>query len=97
MDRDYQRLRSIFDSALKLYLRKNRDYGSSFKKYGLKGIVNSIGVKSSRLDNLVWFGEEVEVKGEPVSDTLIDLIVEAGLGIMCLEKNNLNGKVHRIE
>ena len=65
-----------------LLLRKNRDYGSSFRKAGiLSGALDAkskllvrIDDKLERLSNLLAKGTDGDVADESVSDTVSDLI-----------------------
>ena len=68
--------------VLTLLLRKNRDYGSSFRKPGiLSGALDPkmkllvrIDDKLERLSNLLSKGAESDVTGESLSDTVTDII-----------------------
>jgi len=86
-----ERIKKIFAESLQLFKRKNHDYGESWEGLGLKGIFCGIYSKSSRLKQLIWKGENRNVKEETVRDTLRDLLVYAGMGIMALEDKNFDG------
>ena len=79
---DQELIKETMESVTDLLLRKNRDYGSSFRKPGIvSGALDAkskllvrIDDKLERLSNLLEKGTEGDVADECVSDTVIDLI-----------------------
>jgi len=79
---DQELIKEKMESVTDLLLRKNRDYGSSFRKPGiLSGALDSkskllvrIDDKLERLGNLLEKNTDGDVPNESVSDTVTDLI-----------------------
>jgi len=79
---DQELIKETMSEVTDLLLRKNRDYGSSFRKPGIvSGALDAkskllvrIDDKIERLSNLLGKGTDGDVADESVSDTVTDLI-----------------------
>ncbi len=88
------------EAVTDLLLRKNRDYGSSFRKPGIvSGALDSkskllvrIDDKLERLINLLAKGTDGDVPNESVSDTVTDLIGYFVLLKILLDEDRLKGR-----
>ena len=71
------------------YDRKNTDYGDSFsrsvQRYGKVAALTRMSDKWNRLENLM-LSNDLKVKDESITDTLIDLASYALMTVMELEK-----------
>lgn len=80
--------KQICDNMHDLYVRKNRDYGSSvtdtYNKFGLTSFLVRISDKLNRVINLSQAKENL-VKDEKVEDTLMDLANYAILALIELK------------
>lgn len=68
-------------------IRKQRDYGHhNIAKYGRQGLIIRVHDKISRLENLVTHkdgnGLFRETANEPISDTILDIVGYAAIGLM---------------
>lgn len=78
---EYQKRESIhkqlLDDMHDLYIRKNRDYGSSvtdtYEKFGLTSFLVRLSDKLNRVTNLTLNNKDNLVKDEKIQDTLMDL------------------------
>ena len=80
MDRVSQ-LVQIQATALKLFKKKNADYGDAFAKYGTIGVLVRIGDKINRAVSVTKNGIQL-VDDESLRDTLLDLHNYAAMGLM---------------
>jgi len=79
---DQELIKEAMSEVTELLLRKNRDYGSSFRKPGIvSGTLDAkskllvrIDDKLERLANLFKKGMDGDVPGESIIDTVTDLI-----------------------
>ncbi len=79
---DQELIKEKMEGVTDLLLRKNRDYGSSFRKPGiLSGALDSkskllvrIDDKLERLGNLLEKNSDGDVSNESMSDTVTDLV-----------------------
>lgn len=71
--------------GLKLFERKNRDYGDAFARYGPIGVLMRMGDKISRLQSITKNGV-VLVNDEQMRDTLIDLHNYSAMAVMLLDE-----------
>ena len=85
MDRVNQ-LKSIQDECVKIFEKKNADYGDAFATHGVVGVLVRINDKLSRFTNITKNGIEINVADETLKDTLMDLHNYAAMAIMCIEK-----------
>lgn len=78
---EYQKRESIhkqlLDDMHDLYIKKNRDYGSSvtdtYEKFGLTSFLVRLSDKLNRVTNLTLNNKDNLVKDEKIQDTLMDL------------------------
>lgn len=78
---EYQKRESIhkqlLDEMHDLYIRKNRDYGSSvtdtYEKFGLTSFLVRLSDKLNRVTNLTLNNKDNLVQDEKIQDTLMDL------------------------
>ena len=75
----------IFEEALALYEKKNKDYGDSFHHtfefYGPTVCAIRLEDKLNRLKSLVVRKAERQVEDESVEDTLIDIVNYAAMSL----------------
>jgi hypothetical protein len=84
MDR-VQQLAQIQQTALELFKRKNADYGDSFSKYGIIGILIRINDKIQRSITFTNNGINL-VTDESLRDTLLDLHNYSAMGLMLVDE-----------
>ncbi len=97
---DQEAIKETMEAITDLLLRKNRDYGSSFRKPGIvSGALDSkskllvrIDDKLERLANLLTKGTDGDVPGESVSDTVSDLIGYLVLLKILLDEDRRSGR-----
>ena len=81
--------REIIDFIHDTYLRKNKDYGSSFDEsldeFGLISSLIRLTDKRNRFKSLI--NSEAEVKDESIEDTLLDMANYAIMTVMWLRQN----------
>ena len=82
-----EQLLHIQKEGLELFKKKNTDYGDSFAKYGVVGVIVRMGDKISRLSNISKLGINL-VEDEKIRDTLIDLHNYTAMAIMLLDEND---------
>lgn len=78
---------NVQSEALKLFEKKNKDYGDAFAKCGTIGVLIRIGDKISRLQSITKNGITL-VNDEQMRDTLIDLHNYSAMAIMLLDEGN---------
>jgi len=86
MDRVKQ-LKCIQEECLKVFEKKNSDYGDAFAKHGVIGVLVRINDKLSRYTNITKNGINISVTDETLKDTLMDLHNYSAMAIMCMEDN----------
>ena len=90
-EKQINQIKTILDSMLQTYIKKNHDYGNSFDKSldeeGLASVRIRIGDKWNRFKQLSK-GENVLVKDESIKDTLLDMALYAVMTVNWLN----NGK-----
>ena len=84
-DSRVNQLKKVQDEGLKLFERKNRDYGDAFSTYGTVGVLVRIGDKIMRCQSINNKGVTL-VDDERLRDTLIDLHNYAGMAVMLLDE-----------
>lgn len=86
------RLRSLTDTIVTTYSRKNADYGNSFGKsverYGLISALTRMSDKWNRLETLILNGGGPLVNDESLVDTLMDLATYCLMTVMEIEGNS---------
>ena len=78
-------MEQIQQEGLKLFKRKNADYGDAFAEYGPVGVLVRMGDKIKRLQHIEK-NQITMVNDEQMRDTLIDLHNYAAMAIMLLDK-----------
>lgn len=73
-------MKKIQAEGLELFIKKNADYGNSYKQYGLIGVLVRLQDKINRALNITKNG--IQVKDESLRDTLIDLHNYAAMALM---------------
>jgi hypothetical protein len=73
-------MKKIQSEGLALFIKKNADYGDSYKQYGLVGVLVRLQDKINRALNITKNG--IQIKDESLRDTLIDLHNYAAMAIM---------------
>lgn len=81
-----EQMKQVQENALELFKRKNADYGDSFAKYGVIGVLMRIEDKIQRALSITKNGVNL-VEDEGIRDTLLDLHNYAAMGIMLLDEN----------
>lgn len=84
---------SLCHNNMHLFARKNKEYGNAFEVYGVLGVVCEILGAAARLPQLVlWAADHGKSKRESVANVLMDLHNFANMAIMCLERDNWDGR-----
>jgi hypothetical protein len=78
-------MKKIQGEALELFTKKNADYGDSFAKYGVIGVLMRIEDKLQRSLSITKNGVNL-IKDEGIRDTLIDLHNYAAMAIMLMDE-----------
>jgi hypothetical protein len=73
-------MKKIQAEGLALFIKKNADYGDSYKQYGLVGVLVRLQDKINRALNITKNG--IQIKDESLRDTLIDLHNYAAMALM---------------
>lgn len=73
-------MKQIQAEGLELFIKKNADYGNSYKQYGLIGVLVRLQDKINRCLNITKNG--IHVQDESLRDTLIDLHNYAAMALM---------------
>jgi hypothetical protein len=84
-DHRISQMRKVQQEALELFMKKNRDYGDSFARYGPVGVLVRLGDKVNRLSSVTKRGVTL-VSTESMRDTLIDMQNYAAMAIMLLDE-----------
>lgn len=92
-----EQLSNIQKEALKLFEKKNADYGDSFATYGPVGVIVRMGDKISRLNSITNNGITL-VDTESLRDTLIDLHNYSAMAIMLIDEPKIvNNRINQIK
>lgn len=81
-------MKKIQAEGLELFIKKNADYGNSYKQYGLIGVLVRLQDKINRALHITQHG--IHVKDETLRDTLIDLHNYAAMALMESESEPTN-------
>ena len=84
MDRVNQ-FKNVQEEGLRLFERKNKDYGDAFANYGPVGVIVRMGDKIQRLSSVSKNGINL-VNNESLRDTLIDLHNYSAMAIMLMDE-----------
>jgi hypothetical protein len=76
-------MKKIQAEGLELFIKKNADYGNSYKQFGLIGVLVRLQDKMNRAMNVTQ--NSIQVKDETLRDTLIDLHNYAAMALMEME------------
>ena len=88
MSNRIHQMERVQDEGLRLFAKKNKDYGDSFATYGPVGVIVRIQDKINRLVSVSKQGITM-VDNESLRDTLIDLHNYSAMAIMLMdEKDN---------
>ena len=79
-----EQMKRVHETALKLFERKNADYGDAFANYGTVGVLVRMEDKLKRSINITKTGIQL-VDDEGLKDTLLDLHNYAAMALMLLE------------
>ena len=82
-----EQMREIQKQGYELFLKKNIDYGDSFAKYGIIGVLMRIEDKIQRAMTITNNGVNL-VNDEGIKDTLLDLHNYAAMALMLLDEKN---------
>jgi hypothetical protein len=80
-----EQMKEVQADALELFTRKNIDYGDSFAKYGVIGVLMRIEDKLQRSLSITKNGVTL-VNDESIKDTLLDLHNYAAMALMLLNE-----------
>uniref|UniRef100_A0A6C0EPX4 Nucleotide modification associated domain-containing protein n=1 Tax=viral metagenome TaxID=1070528 RepID=A0A6C0EPX4_9ZZZZ len=78
-------MKSIQQTALELFTKKNIDYGDAFAKYGVIGVLMRIEDKIQRALSITKNGVTL-VNDEGIRDTLLDLHNYSAMALMLLDE-----------
>ncbi len=84
----------VADLAIELLLRKNHDYGNSWSKQGLAGVLVRLSDKFYRFQNLSS-GTEAMIADEKSEDTLQDALAYCMLGLFYLRTGSFEEETDR--
>lgn len=87
----YEQMREIQKQGYELFVKKNIDYGDSFAKYGIIGVLMRIEDKIQRAMTITNNGVNL-VNDEGIKDTLLDLHNYAAMALMLLDEKIENNK-----
>jgi len=76
-------MKKIQAEGLELFIKKNADYGNSYKQFGLIGVLVRLQDKINRALHVTQ--NSIQVKDETLRDTLIDLHNYAAMALMEME------------
>ena len=77
-------MKHIQEQGLELFIKKNKDYGDAFAKYGMIGVLMRIEDKIQRALSITNTGINL-VNDEGIKDTLLDLHNYAAMALMLFD------------
>lgn len=80
-----EQMKKIHSDALEIFTKKNIDYGDSFAKYGVIGVLTRIEDKIQRSLSITKNGIHL-VNDESIRDTLLDLHNYSAMALMLLDE-----------
>jgi hypothetical protein len=80
-----EQMREIQKQGYELFVKKNIDYGDSFAKYGVIGVLMRIEDKIQRAMTITNNGVNL-INDEGIKDTLLDLHNYAAMALMLLNE-----------
>ena len=84
----HEQMMKVQKEGLQLFIKKNKDYGDAFAKYGVIGVLMRIEDKIQRSMSITKNGVNL-VQDENIRDTLIDLHNYAAMAIMLLDERDI--------
>lgn len=84
-ENEIKEFKKIQKNGLELFIKKNKDYGKAYEKYGAIGILVRVNDKISRLQTITK-NKICLVDDESLKDTLIDLHNYSAIALMELNK-----------
>jgi hypothetical protein len=81
-----EQMEKIQAEALEIFRKKNTDYGDSFAKYGVIGVLMRIEDKIQRGMSITKNGVNL-VEDEGIRDTLLDLHNYAAMALMLIDED----------
>jgi hypothetical protein len=81
-----EQMEKIQAEALEIFRKKNTDYGDSFAKYGVIGVLMRIEDKIQRGMSITKNGVNL-VNDEGIRDTLLDLHNYAAMALMLIDED----------
>jgi len=84
-ENEIKKFKRIQNLGLDLFIKKNKDYGKAYSKYGAIGVLIRINDKISRLQTITK-NKILLVDDESLKDTLIDLHNYSAIALMELNK-----------
>jgi len=81
-----EQMQKIQTEALEIFRKKNIDYGDSFAKYGVIGVLMRIEDKIQRGMSITKNGVNL-VNDEGIRDTLLDLHNYAAMALMLIDED----------
>ena len=82
-----EQMKQIQSDALELFTKKNKDYGDSFAKFGVIGVLMRIGDKIQRSLSITKNGVNLVID-ESIRDTLLDLHNYSAMALMLLDEKS---------
>ena len=82
-----EQMREIQKQGYELFVKKNIDYGDSFAKYGIIGVLMRIEDKIQRAMTITNNGVNL-INDEGIKDTLLDLHNYAAMALILLDEKN---------
>jgi hypothetical protein len=79
-----EQMKIIQSNGLELFIKKNKDYGDAFAKYGMIGVLMRIEDKIQRALSITKNGINL-VNDEGIKDTLLDLHNYSAMALMLYE------------
>jgi len=90
-----EQMENVQEKALDMFKKKNVDYGDSFAKFGVIGVLMRIEDKIQRAISVTKNGVNM-VDDESIRDTLMDLHNYAAMGVMLLDENPQNASLQTL-
>lgn len=84
-----EQMKEVQHTALKLFVKKNADYGDAFAKFGVIGILMRIEDKIQRALSITKTGVAL-INDENIRDTMLDLHNYAAMALMLLDEKQTN-------
>ena|SRR3990167_6999977 len=92
---EMKQFEEIAKELCELRSRKNKDYGNSWKVFGLMGVVYQLGSKFIRTWNLLQ--EDKKPKNEPLEDSFKDLAVYGIMAIQLIRNKETEPLINKLK